>query len=56
MVCLTDATPGRKWWEGFLLRPDGPLRSVLTEIYLCHTRSCHEILRMETTWTGGRAS
>ena len=24
------------------------LRSVLTEIYLCHTCSCHEILKMET--------
>eukprot|EP01047_Picozoa_sp_COSAG01_P071614 COSAG01_NODE_11164_length_1991_cov_21.080338_1_plen_101_part_00 len=22
-----------------------PLRSILTEIYLCHTSSCHEILR-----------
>jgi hypothetical protein len=25
-----------------------PLLSILTEIYLCHTCSCHEILRMET--------
>jgi hypothetical protein len=25
-----------------------PLRSILTEIYRCHTCSCHEVLRMET--------
>jgi hypothetical protein len=24
------------------------MRSILTEIYLCHTCSCHEILRLET--------
>jgi hypothetical protein len=31
-----------------------PLRSVLTEIYLCHTCSCHERLRMETPGQVGR--
>jgi hypothetical protein len=30
-----------------------PLRSILAEIYLCHTSSCHEILRTETP---GRAA
>jgi hypothetical protein len=25
-----------------------PLRSILTEIYICHTCSCHEILRADT--------
>jgi hypothetical protein len=24
------------------------MRSILTEIYLCHACSCHELLRMET--------
>jgi hypothetical protein len=33
-----------------------PLRSILTEIYLCRTCSCHEILRVETPGQGGRAS
>jgi hypothetical protein len=31
-----------------------PLRSILTEIYLCHTCSCHEILRMETPGQAGQ--
>jgi hypothetical protein len=30
-----------------------PLRSIWTEIYLCHTSSCHETLRMETPGQGG---
>jgi hypothetical protein len=36
-----------------------PLRSVLTEIYRCHTCPCHEILRVDTTpgqARGGRAA
>jgi hypothetical protein len=27
------------------------VRSIVTEIYLCHTGSCHEILRVETPRT-----
>jgi hypothetical protein len=34
-------------------RPFHPWLSILTDIYLCHTCSCHEILRMETPGQGG---
>jgi hypothetical protein len=31
-------------------------RSILAEIYLCHTYSCHEMLRVETPGQGGAAA
>jgi hypothetical protein len=53
--------PGPKRGGGRYARPFHPWLSISAEIYLCHTCSCHEILRMETPgqvpvrWGGGGA-
>jgi hypothetical protein len=67
-VCVRACGRHPRWLAAWLQRPRArpspagfrlayagrfhPWRSILTEIYLCHACSCHEILRMETPGQG----